>query len=79
MALVINNPATDTRTDTSGTGMILGVIIALLAIVLLAIYGIPAFRRQTGVSSPGTNINVQVPSPSNLNPSTPAPSANPNP
>lgn len=64
MALVINNP-TDTHADTSGISMILGVIIALLAIALLAIYAFPALRRQTNSSPNSGNINIQIPNPTN--------------
>jgi uncharacterized membrane protein len=66
MALVINNPA-ETHTDDTGIGMILGVIIALLAIALLAVYAFPALRRQTRTTPNSMNINDQVPNPTNNN------------
>ena len=78
MALVINNPG-DTRADNSGIGMILGVIIALLAIALLAVYAFPALRRQVNDSATPNNasINIQVPNPTNNNAGSGVPSPTP--
>lgn len=70
MAFVIHNP-TATSTDNSGIGMILGVILALLAIVLLAIYGIPLLKHQTHPTSTSEitiPAQLPIPIPSSPNP-----------
>ncbi len=44
--------------ESSGAGLVVGVIIAIVLIALFVIFGLPAIRN--GKNS-GTNINVQVP------------------
>jgi hypothetical protein len=60
MATVINNP-NDTA-DSSGLGVIVGVIIALALIILAVFYFVPAIRGAGdaggGAGAGGTQINV---------------------
>ena len=57
MATVINNPD---RESGSNTGLIVGIIVAIVLLFALIRWGIPAMRGDSG----GANINVSVPSPS---------------
>ena len=50
MATVVNNPSGE---QTSSLGLLLGVIVAIIALFAIFFYGIPALR-----SGAGTNINV---------------------
>ena len=77
MALVINNPTEGRVVDSSGMGAVLGIIVAILAITLFLVYGLPAIRRGAApASNPGANINVRLPSPNTGN-NTPSPSPAP--
>ena len=69
MATIINTPGT-TQSDSSGVGVVVGVIIAIVIIALLALYGIPALR---GSSQDG--VNVQIPDKVNVNLDSSAPAA----
>lgn len=67
MATVINNPGEtrEIRETDSGTGLIVGTIIALILIALFFIYGLPALRSNTGAPATpnNTSINVEFPTP----------------
>jgi hypothetical protein len=54
MATIVNTPGT-TR-EGSGTGLIVGVLLAIVLIALFFIYGLPAIRG-TG-SDAGTTVNI---------------------
>lgn len=61
MATVINNPAATTESTGSGAGIILGVLIAIIAIAALVIYAVPSIRggaRSTTSGSNGATVNV---------------------
>lgn len=55
MTTVVNNPSSG---DNSGTGLIVGIILAVILIFLFVRFGLPAIRGTGG----GTNVNVTVPS-----------------
>lgn len=62
MATVINNPSPNTqrvehvdRTDSSGLGFVVGLILLVLLAILLFAYGLPAIRN---ASQGGANVNV---------------------
>jgi hypothetical protein len=59
MATVINNPSGNS--DNSGTGVIIGVIVAIILIILFFVYGLPALR---GGASPSNSLDVNVDLPS---------------
>lgn len=50
--------------SSSGAGLVIGVIIAIVLIALFVIFGLPAIRDK---QNPGTNINVEIPMPGNNN------------
>jgi hypothetical protein len=56
--------------DSSGAGLIIGVVVAIILIALFFMYGLPAMR---GGEQKTTDINVTVPTPTN-NGGTPPPS-----
>jgi hypothetical protein len=63
MKTVVNNPGGGTSSESSGVGLILGVIVAIVLIGLFFVYGLPALQ---GTPSPaaqtgGTNVNVTLP------------------
>lgn len=55
MTTIINNPNGGERGDSSGVGIILGVILAVVLIALFFVYGLPAMR---GATPSGSTINV---------------------
>ena len=66
MSTIINTPPQNNSEEEMGTGLILGIIIAVLVIIILFfVYGWPAMRgNNTPVPQPqqaGTNINVTIP------------------
>ena len=66
MATIINHPTTaDAPRESTGAGIVLGIIIAILFLIVLAVYGVPAFRNAgTGTD---TNNGVNVPDQIDLN------------
>lgn len=90
MATIINNPqgagGPTNDGDNSGTGMLVGIVVAILLIALFFLYALPLIRTggrastpgvpNTGESSgtPGSNVNVNVQVPGlNQSSSTPQP------
>ncbi len=71
MATVINNPG-GSDGESTGVGMIIGIILAIVVIALFLIYGIPAMRGGNTNNPPagGTNINVNLPTPGTGNSNT---------
>ncbi len=55
MTTVINNPGGG---DSGGTGMIVGVLVAVVIIGLFVVYGLPALRNQI---SGGAEIKIELP------------------
>jgi hypothetical protein len=55
MATVINNPDSGGTRESSGMGLIIGVIVAVIIVFLFIVYGLPGIR---GRSTGGTNVNV---------------------
>jgi hypothetical protein len=61
MATVINNPGGSE--ESSGLGMMIGVILAVLVIILFFVYGLPAIRNSNAPSQPNDiNVDVDLPS-----------------
>jgi len=62
METVINNPGGGSG-ESSGMGMIVGVILAIVIIVLFFMYGLPAIRSNQAADDNGSvDINVELPS-----------------
>lgn len=59
MTTVINSPGNNG--EGMGMGMIIGVLIAIVAIILFFVYGLPAIRNSNTEESSNTTINVEVP------------------
>jgi hypothetical protein len=57
MTTVINNPGNDS--SGGGTGLIVGVIIAIVLIALFFMYGLPALRGSN--NNDGVDIKVELP------------------
>jgi len=62
MATIINNP--DTGTHSSGSGMVFGILIAIIILAVFFIYALPSIRN----AGSGTNINVPDRVDVNVNP-----------
>lgn len=59
MATVINNPNSE---DSSGIGMLVGIVLAVLVIILFFVYGLPAIRNSNTENPPNDiNVNVDLP------------------
>lgn len=57
MPTVINNPSS----DSSGVGVIVGVLVAIVLIVLFFVYGLPGLRGAGAPDNGGVNVNVDLP------------------
>lgn len=68
MATVINNPGQAVESSSSGT--MIGVLLAIVLIVLFVLFGLPALRRSQP-SRADLNVNITTPNLPN-----PAPAAN---
>jgi flagellar biogenesis protein FliO len=55
MATIINNPSD----NSGGSGILIGIIIAILFMVIIFIYGFPLLMRNRGAQP--TTVNVQLP------------------
>lgn len=60
MATIINNPGDAADRDAGGTGLIVGILLAVLLGALFFVYLLPAMRNQTTQPNE-TNINVELP------------------
>ncbi len=67
MATIVNNPGGSS--DSSGMGIVLGVLIAIIVIVLFFVYGLPRLRG-TPAPSGGNNIDVNLKLPDGGSPAT---------
>ena len=61
MTTIINTPGSNNNGDDSGLGIIAGILIAIIAIVLFFIYGLPAIRGNEAPKDDDVNINVTLP------------------
>jgi hypothetical protein len=61
MTTVINTPGSGNNGDNSGLGMIVGILIAVIAIALFFIYGLPAMRGNEAPKDDSLNVNVTLP------------------
>ncbi len=71
MTTVINNPG-NSNNDSSGVGMIIGVIVLIIVAALFIIYVLPRLRNSGAPPQNGYNVNITVPSGGNNNNSSPA-------
>ena len=76
MATIINNPGDSSDRNAGGTGLIVGILLAVLMVALFFLYLLPAMRNQTTQPS-GTNINVELPSNPITTPTAPSNPATP--
>lgn len=65
MATIVNTPG-ETRSDGSGTGVVVGILIVVLVVVLLLVFGLP-YLRDRGAPAPtdtggSASIDVNLPS-----------------
>lgn len=60
MATIINTPGTG---DSSGVVLIVGVVVAAVAIALFFMYGLPAIQNMSRDYSDPTTIKVELPTP----------------
>lgn len=59
MVTVINNPGENSST---GAGVIIGIVVAIILVGVIFIYGLPALRGSANNSgTPSTNVNVTLP------------------
>ncbi|MFA6520372.1 MAG: hypothetical protein WCT44_02060 [Candidatus Paceibacterota bacterium] len=63
MSTVINNPG-GTSGDSSGVGIIVGVILAILVIFLFFRFGLPAMRNDTPQNG-SIDVNLKLPAGNN--------------
>lgn len=74
MTTIINTPGNNS--DSSGVGVIVAIIIAIVVIGLFFVYGLPAIRGM-GSAAPqngAIDVNVKLPTPA---PTSPAPTPTP--
>lgn len=61
MATIINNPG-EAREGSSGVGIVVGVLVAVILVGLFVVFGLPAIRGGTPApSNGGVDVNVQLP------------------
>jgi hypothetical protein len=66
MATIINNPGRAERdirevSDSSGTGVVIGVLLVVLLAILFLIFGLPYLRNGGATPAPaGTNATIDV-------------------
>lgn len=64
MATIINNPSSGDSSESSGVGVVVGVLVAILLVAVFIIFGLPALRSQSAPeaanSGTGSEINVDV-------------------
>lgn len=75
MTTVINNPSGGNG-DGGSSGVIVGVLVAIVIIGLFVVYGLPALRNQNRGT---TQIKVELPSAPSVNTGTPTPTPAPAP
>jgi len=61
MATVINNPSERTP-ESTGTGVVVGILFIVLLLVLFLVFGLPYLRTQSVPQDSTTNLNVELPS-----------------
>ncbi|OGI68017.1 hypothetical protein A2738_00380 [Candidatus Nomurabacteria bacterium RIFCSPHIGHO2_01_FULL_42_15] len=57
MATVINNPSGE---NSSGWGMVIGIILVVLVVLLFFVYGLPALRNNSAAPAQQDDINVDI-------------------
>jgi hypothetical protein len=65
MATIINNPA-EREVESTGTGVVIGILAVILLAVLFLLFGLPYLRNggspaTTGGTSGSANLNVDLP------------------
>lgn len=65
MPTIINNPGNNSE-DSSGAGIIIGVVVALVLVVLFFVYILPTLRD--GNEPNTTNIDIELPATQNNEP-----------
>ena len=70
MTTVINTPGT--TQESSGVGLVVGVIVAIVIVALFLMYGLPALR---GTANDGGGTNINIPEKVDVNVQGPAPAA----
>jgi Na+-transporting methylmalonyl-CoA/oxaloacetate decarboxylase gamma subunit len=66
MATIVNNPAP--TSDSSGSGMMIGLVVLIILAIIVWFWGVPMMRRST--SEPTQNNSTQMEAPENNNPGT---------
>ena len=60
MATIINTPGT--TQESSGAGMILGILLVAILAIAFFVYGLPQLRGRTpAANNPGINLDVNLP------------------
>lgn len=79
MATIINNPSGTTDEDSSGMGIVVGLIVAVVLVILFFLFAWPSINNTPGVpntgtdtTQPGASANVNVTLPSGTTNSTPS-------
>lgn len=76
MTTVINTPPSGNNSD-SGSGIILGVIVALILVTLFFIYVLPVLRTNMNTAPKNDSMNINVTLPTSTTPTTGNPPATP--
>ena len=71
MTTIINTPPQGDSSSDSGTGLIVGVLVAIVLIVLFFIYALPAIRASLTPQNGSIDVNVKLPTDGTIPPVTP--------
>lgn len=71
MTTIVNTPG---NSDSGGSGLIIGVIVAIVVIALFFLYGLPAMRGNPAPADNGKiDVKVELPAPTGNTGAAPAP------
>jgi hypothetical protein len=60
MATIVNTPASNTESSSSGATFIIGALILLFVVFMFFYYGLPAMRNAASTSAPSVSVPEQV-------------------
>lgn len=71
MNTIINNPGNTGDGESTGVGLILGIILAIVIIALFFVYALPAIRGTSTPQNGTVDVNIKLPPGDNTPPAPP--------